>query len=653
MQYRTMLMLWALLLLVFAQTACASENREIILQKNDLGIEASVIRTEGDCVEARKETDGSVRITALREGEAEVTVQNTYSESVQIAVSVAPDGSLSWNCTPFQPPVKSVNILDYGAVPNDAADDTSAIQQAIDSLTEGGTVYIPAGIYDVSHLEFRQGIHLRLAGCLERACNGYTAETAAWVSGGQTAILHTTGMSAHLFYNLPVGGYCTEGVDDFSLSGGVIDCANRTMAFVWACADGVTLENCIIKDGPNDHAIQIDGCSNVTIRNVMFAGYKYNGVKTRETIQIEPTTDIAISGQYEGSPVKCKRGDFHFNQNIVITGCYFGKSDVSGPQLAAVGHHSVMGGKAVVDGFEFSGNVVDNPLMYGLHLLDFANAQIYGNTFISTEGDKPLARDTALISLDAISEDGLYPTDDGRKVTYACDFEVEANRQINMHDNRFILGGGTPLRALYINGTRVTPGASAVQGLLRADTFESEPFSYTGYLLNRNYFEDVRFCDNEIIVESLTRYMDHALFVAFVYDFVYEGNTLTVPFTYSSVSSQNGETVRGMLTSMIRNGSERRIVIEGRPDAAFGICLADADGKTSMFPCHAKANVSVIPEEGGQVTLNILKDGSVVLQPVADPGFRFAGWCTKGGIPVDAARAFWLNTEMTASFERN
>lgn len=44
------------------------------------------------------------------------------------------------------------NVVDYGATPNDDADDTTAIQSALDACAEagGGTVYIPRGTYIIS-----------------------------------------------------------------------------------------------------------------------------------------------------------------------------------------------------------------------------------------------------------------------------------------------------------------------------------------------------------------------------------------------------------------------------------------------------------------------------------------------------------------------
>jgi hypothetical protein len=47
-----------------------------------------------------------------------------------------------------------VNVLDYGAVGDGVANDTAAIQAAINSLATGGTVYLPAGTYKVDTLLF-------------------------------------------------------------------------------------------------------------------------------------------------------------------------------------------------------------------------------------------------------------------------------------------------------------------------------------------------------------------------------------------------------------------------------------------------------------------------------------------------------------------
>ncbi|MBQ2028522.1 MAG: hypothetical protein II481_03685, partial [Clostridia bacterium] len=125
-----------------------------------------------------------------------LTVYNNYSETATVDVAVSEDGALTYTCHPFEAPSASVNVVDFGAIPNDGKEDTAAIQRAIDSLAEGGTVYIPAGEYSIAYLEFRQGIHLRLAGCLPDACTGYTEEVGSWVKSGNVAVLRTNYKSA-------------------------------------------------------------------------------------------------------------------------------------------------------------------------------------------------------------------------------------------------------------------------------------------------------------------------------------------------------------------------------------------------------------------------------------------------------------------------
>ena len=52
-------------------------------------------------------------------------------------------------------PAYTVNVLDYGAVPNDGKLDTAAIQRAIDETSAhgGGTVVIPSGVRPLRRLQ--------------------------------------------------------------------------------------------------------------------------------------------------------------------------------------------------------------------------------------------------------------------------------------------------------------------------------------------------------------------------------------------------------------------------------------------------------------------------------------------------------------------
>ena len=189
----------------------------------------------------------------------------------------------------------------------------------------------------------------------------------------------------------------------------------------------------------------------------MFAGYTYSGTLTRETIQIEPTTPGAISSNHQTAAIRCNAGDYYFNSDISIIGCYFGKSDKTGPHLVAVGHHGANGG-TTCDGLVFSGNVVDNPLYCGLHLADFVNVTISDNTFIAKSMNKKLGDDSAMISLyrfNSFSGNKTYKNANGQTVTNCTSYEQGGNRNYNIHGNSFLLDGFTTTRALYIPWKRL------------------------------------------------------------------------------------------------------------------------------------------------------------------------------------------------------
>ncbi|HWR13912.1 MAG TPA: LamG-like jellyroll fold domain-containing protein [Terriglobales bacterium] len=76
------------------------------------------------------------------------------------------------------------NVKDFGAKPNDGADDWQAIQAAIDAASEGngpyGSVYVPRGIFHVSKpLHITKGIRFFGAGRGQSEITGYSADQGA------------------------------------------------------------------------------------------------------------------------------------------------------------------------------------------------------------------------------------------------------------------------------------------------------------------------------------------------------------------------------------------------------------------------------------------------------------------------------------------
>src|SRR5687767_6187762 len=46
----------------------------------------------------------------------------------------------------------TVNVADFGAAPNDGADDTAAIQAAINASAAGDTIQFASGVYDIGRI---------------------------------------------------------------------------------------------------------------------------------------------------------------------------------------------------------------------------------------------------------------------------------------------------------------------------------------------------------------------------------------------------------------------------------------------------------------------------------------------------------------------
>ncbi len=607
------------------------------IEASNFGLEPVIIRGGSEIADISLENNGSIKLTSKAPGSATYRIENNYSEAAILNVSIDEYLKITFEIEKFMAPENSVNVKDFGAKGNGYADDTSAIQKAIDSLKNGGTVYIPKGIYLVSYLVFRENIHIRLAGNLPDATVGYTDDIADYVKNGDIAILRRNGKNSHLFYNLNKGGYCTEGVSNIALSGGVLDCVTTGMAFVWACADSILFENSIVKDISNNHAIQIDGCSNVTINNIMFAGYTHGDALTRETIQIEPTTPGAISGDHANSPVKCDPGNFYYNKDISITNCYFGKSDISGPHQTPLGHHS-SADEATCNGLVFSGNVLDNPYMYGLHLTNFINVSIENNLFISTKKGIKYANDVALINLYSRTNTVTYNDKNGVKITSSHKNEQVGNQNITIRNNRFVLGGNTNLRVLYIEGSDLKLGATTTSNILRVDTWGGTPYNYSGYIRSTNATENIDFSNNTVELTGKTSYTNYLFRVKAVFGFSFENNTIP--------SDDYREADACLLEDTTKAGYCTR-TIDVKPSAGKIIFVTDAG------EIEYKANTSGVLtlKVKGEQRIDVTVEKGIV-RITLDDLTNFEGWYN-GESPVDLSAGFSKNITLTAKFKEN
>ena len=151
-----------------------------------------------------------------------------------------------------------INVRNVGAQGNGVHDDTTAIQNAINSLpAAGGTVFLPAGTYLVDptrRLNLRSKMHLRLA------------------SG---AVLKAKANAAERAYVVMV-----HKVSDVEISGGEIE-GDRDRHL------GTT--------GQWGHGIMVRGASRVTIRDILIRKCWGDGISIAATTDQIISNDIAIS----------------------------------------------------------------------------------------------------------------------------------------------------------------------------------------------------------------------------------------------------------------------------------------------------------------------------------------------------------------------
>ena len=347
-----------------------------------------------------------------------------------------------------------VVVTDAGADPTGRADSTPAIQACIDRVaaTGGGTVSVPPGEYRISFLTLRPHVNLELAGGAGRATDGWTPEAAARaMDPRQSAIIRSVadrkGRWKIYLFNLVPPTAATNGFSDITVSGGVFDCEGRYLLGAFACGRNIRIENVVVKDLPNNHAFQIDGCTNVVVTNCLFAGYTFGGehkVLTRETIQVEQTSPGALSGNPRNTPISCAPEISIPNRNVSVTGCWFGPSERLGPHLIPLGHH---GRPRSCDGLVFAGNVVVNPLYCGVRLANVSDVRVEGNTFISTNASPRLAKDSAVVCL--WGRQALAPGEKG----------------VEIRNNRVILSPESPLRRLSVSEPRMREVSAEEGGL--------------------------------------------------------------------------------------------------------------------------------------------------------------------------------------------
>lgn len=627
-----------------------ARGKSLTLTPDEIGAVVTVIRQEISGVVSLTHENDTVTLTAVHPGEDVIRLENDYGEGIALRVYADADGELfTSEIVPFSAPAFSLNVLENGASGDGKTDSTVVFQQCIDRVSEagGGTVYVPAGLYRIGTLVMRPHVALRLAGNLPDARVGYTAEVKEW--SRNAAVICGNGSNVHNFFymNLDPNGYCTEGCSDFLISGGVYDCQGKYRIGAFTCGSRITFENYLLLNTSNGHCYQIAGCSDLTIRNVMHAGLRYTG-STSETIQLEMTTKGAITSDYATSPIKYHEGDYFVNENVTVSCCYFGKSDTYGPHVTSLGHHSVTGGVSC-RGLTYTGNVVEDPIYCGVHLIDVTDVVMTHNKFISTSCavSEAIDKDSALVSLYCLDKGSSYTNEAGKKATYRTAAEVDGDRNYQIRDNEFILGGNTPLRAVNLTGTSYSWGAQYFTVSNRAESASDNPHEYNGYILMTNLIGNISLTGNSFRVLSQPAYENCFLFASKVQGFEFENNRIDLADGVTFSGSYQGQP--GLLCgscSGINDGMKRTIKLKSLGHAYF----VGKDGRVEIPVQDGFAGLSFLIEGKGSIEPAVdPESGDLLLTAVPAEGYSFAGF-TLDGAPYEISTPVSGNLDLVAVF---
>lgn len=299
--------------------------------------------------------------------------------------------------------MKFINVLQNKNVYADGIhDDTKALQECIDELRDGGTVYFPDGTYLVSAaLIFYSNQNLKFS------------DKATVLRSDKSESLTRYLLAS---YSEPEWG-SYQGTHDVVISGGIFDgnenLDERTTLVNTVHCKNIIIENCRFIHCAHWHCIEINATENAVVQNCIFDGPSYTAVNEglfNEQLQL----DLARNGSY-GPVYNCdgKLIDFKADEtvcrNIIIRNNIF-KCD----GFPGVGHHgdcehhnifienNIFDGPSGRDG-KSRGYIFFRPMVYNLNVKenvfispDECDSPTYG---IIHENDNPSA---------LITEDNLF-----------------------------------------------------------------------------------------------------------------------------------------------------------------------------------------------------------------------------------------------------
>lgn len=272
-----------------------------------------------------------------------------------------------------------LNIKNFGAKGDGVANDTKAIQTALNFAKNNGNLrlYIPEGVYNTTTLRLYKNSFIALH---------------------PNAVIKRIGNGGKVFVNGDIGdkeyarGFNGDG--NIHFYGGIIDLntlgapipGNRgTSAFDLGHAANISFKNLTIINGQNGHYFQLSSCKDVLFDGCWLGDVRYTNKTSKnfELIQIEVATKLSFPtfGGYDGT----------VSRDITIQNCHFENF------IRAVGTHSYVKDKDEVTPLYINGkniritnNTFKNSISYVGSFVAFDGVVFENNRIIDNAEQEPV-----------------------------------------------------------------------------------------------------------------------------------------------------------------------------------------------------------------------------------------------------------------------
>lgn len=454
------------------------------IDRSDLGQRVAMLENGqaalDSSVDALSTQVDSNTATATTAHQIATDLQNSIGEADGLA-PLDTSGHIPQQYLPAGGDMGWINAASYGTVGDGSADDTGAIQGALDAASSagGGIVWIPGGLYSIDGpLRIYEGTTL-------------WAAPHAWIRRDGPGTMLVNGDSAQ-----GMGGYTGHG--NILVMGGVWDAngtvvSDNNLALAFGHCRNITVRDVTIRDVPGFHAIEMNSTMVGRIINCRFEGFVATpGREHSEAVQFDGayrSTVWGAFGPYDDTPC----------HDILMQGCYVGTSGTAGTVGwgRGVGSHSTAPDSPHND-VRIIGNHFEDLLEWAVGAYCWSGAVIADNTArdcgalvwarsldSSKTADRTRADDTTIAGsqpLDSltISNNTL---DNGTLATPAIEVAGESTglvRAAKIDNNTVLTCAGSAVRAEYVQDSTIRGNVSRSSGATAISTEFADALTIAG-----------------------------------------------------------------------------------------------------------------------------------------------------------------------------